>query len=134
MRTEHEGVTICTTLLKGAPRVDEGRYTGTLRGDCSVHNIADPPITSAQEVTARAPNRARTKDAPTVKRTDSQERPSQGREAEALYRFELMLREMGLSDFVYDGGEDLFRFRDGRFAFSRHHADTKLLLERNHLA
>jgi hypothetical protein len=56
------------------------------------------------------------------------------REAEALYRFELMLREMGFSDFVYDEEEDLFRFRDGRFAFSRHHIDTKLLLERNHLA
>ncbi len=54
------------------------------------------------------------------------------REAEALYRFEMILREVGFSDFVYDEEEDLFRFRDGRFAFSRHHADTKLLWERNH--
>jgi hypothetical protein len=56
------------------------------------------------------------------------------REAEALYKLEMMLRKMGLSKFVYDEEEDLFRFRDGRFAFSRHHADTKLLLERNHCA
>ncbi len=55
-------------------------------------------------------------------------------EAEALYRFEMILREMGLSDFVYDEEEDLFRFRDGRYAFSRERADTKLLLERSHLA
>ena len=71
---------------------------------------------------------------------NSQERPEpsgqlrQRTEAEALYRFEMILREMGLSDFVYDEEEDLFRFRDGRFAFSRHHIDTKLLLERDHLA
>jgi len=58
----------------------------------------------------------------------------QGREAEALYKLEMMLRKMGFSNFVYDEEEDLFRFRDGRFAFSRHHADTKLLWERNHLA
>jgi hypothetical protein len=56
------------------------------------------------------------------------------KEAEALYRFEMMLREAGLSDFVYDEEEDLFRFRDGRFAFSQHHIDTKLLSERGHLA
>jgi hypothetical protein len=55
-------------------------------------------------------------------------------EAEALYKLEMMLRKMGFSDFVYDEEEDHFRFRDGRFAFSRHRADTKLLLERNHCA
>ncbi len=71
---------------------------------------------------------------------NSQERPEPSgqlrrrREAEALYKFEMILREMGLSDFVYDEEEDLFRFRDGRFAFSRERADTKLLLERGHLA
>lgn len=58
----------------------------------------------------------------------------QRREAEALYKLEMMLRKMGLSDFAYDEEEDFFRFRDGCFAFSRHHADTKVLLERNHLA
>ena len=56
------------------------------------------------------------------------------KEAEALYRFEMMLRAAGLSDFVYDEQENLFRFRDGRFAFSRVQADTKLLLERDHRA
>ncbi len=56
------------------------------------------------------------------------------REAEALYKLEMMLREMGFSDFIYDEEENLFRFRSGRFAFSRHHADTKLLWERNHCA
>jgi hypothetical protein len=58
----------------------------------------------------------------------------QRREAEVLYTFEVMLREMGFSDFVYDEEEDLFRFRDGCFAFSRHHVDTKLLWERDHRA
>jgi hypothetical protein len=55
-------------------------------------------------------------------------------EAEGLYEFEIILREMGLSDFVYDQEEDLFRCKDGRFAFSRERADTKLLWERNHNA
>jgi hypothetical protein len=55
-------------------------------------------------------------------------------EAGMLYRFEMMLREMGLSDFVYDEEEDHFCFRDGCFTFSRQHADTKLLLERDHRA
>jgi hypothetical protein len=55
-------------------------------------------------------------------------------EAEALYRFEMMLHKMGFSDFVYDEEEDLFRFRDGCFAFSREQADTKLLVERDHCA
>jgi hypothetical protein len=55
-------------------------------------------------------------------------------EAEALHELEMMLREMGCSDFIYDEEEDLFRFKDGRFAFSRERADTKLLWERNHCA
>ncbi len=55
-------------------------------------------------------------------------------EAEALYRFEMILREMGLSDFVYDEEEDLFRFRDGRFAFSRYDVDSQLLWRRDHTA
>ena len=67
-------------------------------------------------------------------RHEPSKRLRQRREAAALYSFEMMLREMGHSDFVYDEEEDLFRFRDGRFAFSRHHLDTKLLLERDHRA
>jgi len=41
-----------------------------------------------------------------------------------------MLREEGISDFVYDEEKDLFRFPDGRFAFSREWADVDLLQER----
>ncbi len=71
---------------------------------------------------------------------DSQARPEPSgqpprrREAEALYRFEMMLHGVGFSDFVYDEEENLFRFRDGLFAFSREQADTKLLWKRNHSA
>ena len=60
--------------------------------------------------------------------------PRQSREAEALYELEMMLRQMGFSDFVYDEREDLFRFRDGRFAFSRYDADRSLLWRRDHSA
>ncbi len=60
--------------------------------------------------------------------------PRQSREAEALYEHEMILRQMGFSDFVYDKEEDLFRFRDGRFAFSRYDADRKLLWMRDHSA
>ena len=56
------------------------------------------------------------------------------RRAQALYRFEMALREEGdTSDFVYDEEQDLFRFpEDGRFAFSKEHADVKLLEERGY--
>ncbi len=49
-----------------------------------------------------------------------------------VYEFEMVLREEGISDFVYDEGEDLFRFPDGRFAFSREWADIELLQERGY--
>jgi hypothetical protein len=53
--------------------------------------------------------------------------------AQALYRFEMALREEGaISDFVYDEEQDLFRFPDGRFAFSRDYADVRLLEERGY--
>jgi hypothetical protein len=32
--------------------------------------------------------------------------------ANALYEFEMLLREEGISDFVYDEEKDLFRFPD----------------------
>jgi hypothetical protein len=54
------------------------------------------------------------------------------RRANALYEFEMVLCEEGISDFVYDEGEDLFRFPDGRFAFSREWADVGLLEERGY--
>ena len=44
----------------------------------------------------------------------------------------MLLREEGISDFVYDEGEDLFRFPDGRFAFSREWANVDLLQERGY--
>ena len=54
------------------------------------------------------------------------------RRANALYVFEMMLREEGLSDLVYDEVEDLFRFPDSRFDFSREWADSDLLQERGY--
>ena len=56
------------------------------------------------------------------------------RRAQALYRFEKMLRAEGeISDFVYDEEQDLFRFpEDGRFAFSKEYANVKLLEERGY--
>ena len=48
------------------------------------------------------------------------DRERRRRRAQALYRFEIALREEGaVSDFVYDEEQDLFRFPDGRFAFSK---------------
>ena len=54
------------------------------------------------------------------------------RQAEALYDTEMFFREEGLSSFVYNEQKDLFRFPDGRFAFSLTHADLKLLEERGY--
>ena len=55
------------------------------------------------------------------------------RRAQALYRFEMTLREEGeVSDLVYDEEQDLFRFPDGRFAFSKEYANVKLLEERGY--
>ncbi len=51
-----------------------------------------------------------------------------------LYELEMQLVEEGYSDFVYDGEKDLFRFKDGRFAFSRTQADVKLLEQRGYEA
>ena len=55
------------------------------------------------------------------------------RRANALYEFEMVLREEGISGFVYDEEQDLFRFpEDGRFAFSREWADVELFQERGY--
>ena len=55
------------------------------------------------------------------------------RRSKMLYEFEMALREEEeISDFVYDEKQDLFRFPDGRFAFSKEWADVKLLEERGH--
>ena len=62
------------------------------------------------------------------------ERERRRRRAQALYSFEMALREEGeIPDFVYDEEQDLFRFpQDGRFAFSREWADVELLEERGY--
>jgi hypothetical protein len=52
--------------------------------------------------------------------------------ARTLYDFEVECRRQGWGDpaFVYDEERDLFRWTDGRFAFSREHADWVLLRKR----
>jgi hypothetical protein len=60
------------------------------------------------------------------------DRERRRRRANALYEFEMALREEGISDLVYDEEKDLFRFPDGRFAFSREWADVALLQERDY--
>ncbi len=44
-----------------------------------------------------------------------------------LYDLEMGLWEMDMSKLSYDDEKDCFRFRDGRFAFSKTQADWKLL-------
>ncbi len=57
------------------------------------------------------------------------------RRAAVLYDLEVELRKIGWGDpaYVYDEERDLFRFRDGRFAFSRRHANWALLRKRGRL-
>jgi hypothetical protein len=57
------------------------------------------------------------------------------RKARLLYDFEMECREQGWGDpaFVYDEEHDLFRWTDGRFAFSRKHGDWVLLRKRGRL-
>jgi hypothetical protein len=58
------------------------------------------------------------------------DREMRRRGAETLYELEMLWREEGTSEFVYDEEHDLFRFpEDGRFAFSKEWADVKLLDE-----
>jgi hypothetical protein len=57
------------------------------------------------------------------------------RAARTLYDIETAFREEGWDDpaLVYDEEKDLYRFRDGRFAFSRERADWALLRKRGRL-
>ena len=57
------------------------------------------------------------------------------RDAELLYDLEVEFRKVGWGDpaLVYDEEKDLFRFVDGKFAFSREHADWELLRKRGRL-
>ncbi len=56
------------------------------------------------------------------------------RRGKSLYEIEMIFREEGHSDFIYDKEKDIFRFKDGRFAFSRSPADIRLLEERGYKA
>ena len=58
------------------------------------------------------------------------DREMRRRRAEMLYELEMALREEKASNLVYDEAQDLFRFPDGKFAFSKEWADAKLLEER----
>jgi hypothetical protein len=44
----------------------------------------------------------------------------------------MTMREEGFSEFVHDEEKDLFRFPDGRFAFSRRYVDMELLEDRGY--
>jgi len=72
------------------------------------------------------------KDVRRVTRRFGSDRERRRRRSLALYEFEMAVREEGLSDFIYDEENDLFRFPDGRFAFSREWSDVKLLQERGY--
>jgi hypothetical protein len=67
-------------------------------------------------------------------RTPWAKRRSEQRKRDAALRYSLEMesRKRGWADpaVVYDEEKDLFRFSDGRFAFSREHADWTLLRTR----
>jgi hypothetical protein len=64
-------------------------------------------------------------------------RCSEQRKRDAALRYELEMesRKVGWGDpaSVYDEEKDLFRFIDGRFAFSREHADWASLRKRERM-
>ena len=66
------------------------------------------------------------------KRSEAEQRKMNAR---LLSDFEVECREQGWGDpaFVYDEEKDLFRWTDGRFAFSREHADWALLSKRGRM-
>ena len=55
--------------------------------------------------------------------------------ARTFYDFEMECRRQSWDDpaYAYDEEKDLFRFTDGRFAFSREHADWELLRKRGRM-
>jgi hypothetical protein len=66
---------------------------------------------------------------PSAKRRSEQRK----RDAALRYYLEMESRKVGWQDpaLVYGEEKNLFRFRDGRFAFSREHADWTLLRKRS---
>ena len=69
--------------------------------------------------------------APWAKRRSEQRK----RDAALRYDLEMESRKVGWGDpaLVYDEEKDPFRFRDGRFVFSREHADWELLRKRGRI-
>ena len=63
-------------------------------------------------------------------RTPIQRSEYRRRETEILFGIELLLHRWGLSDFVLDEREQVFRDADGRVVLSRLHADRGRLLGR----
>jgi hypothetical protein len=59
------------------------------------------------------------------------EKEMRHRKAAVLYELAAGLEEMGqsLGEFVYDAENDLYRFADGEFAFSREHLNERRLRE-----
>lgn len=57
------------------------------------------------------------------------------RDGALRYELEMESRKVGWGDsaLLYDKEKDQFRFRDGRFAFSRDHADWGLLRKRGRM-
>ena len=66
------------------------------------------------------------------KRSETAQRKT---DARLLYDLEVELRKVGWGDpaYVHDEEKGLFRFHDGKFAFSREHADWALLRKRGRL-
>jgi hypothetical protein len=63
------------------------------------------------------------------------EKEQRKRDAALLYDLEVEFRKVGWGDsaLVYEEEKDIFRFTDGKFAFSREHADWDLLKKRGRL-
>jgi hypothetical protein len=66
------------------------------------------------------------------KRAEAEQRRMNAR---LLYDLEMEFRNLGWGNpaYVYDEERDLFRFHDGRFAFSREHAYWALLRRRGRI-
>ena len=66
------------------------------------------------------------------KRSEAEQRKV---DARLLYDLEVEYRKIGWGDpaYVHDEERKLFRIHDGRFAFSREHADWELLRKRGRL-
>jgi hypothetical protein len=96
----------------------------SLRVGLSAVVILPPPRTIFRMSSGRAPW--------PLKRSETKQRKMAAR---LLYDLEVEYRKVGWGDpaYVHDEECELFRFRDGRFAFSREHTDWALLRKRGRL-